>query len=113
MKIEVVSALAQEAQGAPTPPPGGGLLFQLLPFILIFVIFYFLLILPQQRQKKKHREMLAAIKKGDRVVTSSGFFGTVANIHKDVITLQMADNVKIKVLKDSIANLQAGEDESS
>jgi preprotein translocase subunit YajC len=113
MKMDALLALAQEAPGAATPPPGGGLLVSLLPFILIFVIFYFLLILPQQRQKKKHREMLAALKKGDRVVTSSGFLGTVANIHKEVVTLQVADNVKIKVLKDSIANLQAGEEEGS
>lgn len=111
MKIEILSALAQGTAGAPTPPPRGGLLFSLLPFILIFVIFYFLLILPQQRQRKKHREMLSALKKGDHVVTSSGFLGTITNIHSEVVTLQMAENVKVKVLKDSIANLQAGEEE--
>jgi len=112
MKIGILNAWAQDAGGTPAAPPGGGLLFSLLPFILIFVIFYFLLILPQQRQRKKHREMLSALKKGDHVVTSSGFLGTITNIHKEVVTLQLADNVKVKVLKDTIANLQAGEEEA-
>ena len=110
--IGILTAWAQDAGKAPSPPPAGGFIFSLLPFILIFVIFYFLLILPNQRQRKKHREMLATLKKGDRVVTSSGFLGTVANIHKDVVTLQVAENVKVKVLKDSITSLQAGEEES-
>lgn len=111
MQMEILTAWAQDAGRAPTAPLGGGLLFSLLPFILIFVIFYFLLILPQQRQRKKHQEMLSALKKGDQVVTSSGFLGTITNIHKEVVTLQIAEDVKVKVLKDSIANLQAGEEE--
>jgi preprotein translocase subunit YajC len=111
MLISVMNAWAQDAGGSQAVPPPGGGLFSLLPFILIFVIFYFLLIRPQQKQRKKHREMLNDIKKGDRVITSSGFLGTVTNIHKEVVTLQMGDNVKVKMKKDHIATLQTGEDE--
>lgn len=97
-----VFALAQEAQ-APSPPGGGAFITSLLPFILIFVLFYVLLILPQQRRQKRHRAMLEALKKGDRVVTSSGILGTVMNIAKDTVTLQVAENVKIRVLRDSVS----------
>jgi preprotein translocase subunit YajC len=101
-------ALAQESPVAPSSPaPGGGaFLTSLLPFILIFILFYFLLILPQQRRQKKHKAMLESLKKGDRVVTTSGILGTVMNISKEVVTLQVADNVKIRVLRDSISEMQ-------
>lgn len=82
-----------------------------LPFILIFAIFYFLLIVPQQRQKKKHRQMLDGLKKGDRVVTGSGFIGTVMNIHKDIVTLQLGENIKVKIRKEFISEMQSGEEE--
>jgi preprotein translocase subunit YajC len=98
-------ALAQESPGPPSPS-GGAFLTSLLPFVLIFVLFYVLLILPQQRRQKKHRAMLETLKKGDRVVTSNGILGTVMNLSKDVITLQVADNVKIRVLRDSISDMR-------
>ena len=102
--------LAQET-AAQSPLGGGAFLTSLLPFILIFILFYVLLILPQQRRQKKHRAMLEALKKGDRVVTSSGILGTVMNISKDSITLQVADNVKIRVLRDSITEMQKEKEE--
>jgi preprotein translocase subunit YajC len=109
MDLFFSTAWAQEA-GAPAAG-AQPMIFSLLPFILIFVIFYFLLIVPQQRQRKKHRQMLDGLKKGDRVVTSSGFLGTVANIHKDVVTLQLGDNLKVKVKKEFVSEIQSGEDE--
>lgn len=111
MLLQPITAWAQESGGAQASSPPGGSLISFVPFILIFVIFYFLLIRPQQRQRKKHREILDALKKGDRVVTSSGLLGTVSNIHKEVLTLQMGDNVKLKIKKEHIASLQSGEDE--
>ncbi len=111
MQMDVLNAWAQGAGGNQAAPPPGGGIVSFLPFILIFVIFYFLLIRPQQKQKKKHKETLDALKKGDRVITSSGFLATVSNIHKDIVTLQMGDNVKLKMKKDYIAMLQTGEDE--
>jgi len=90
---------------------GGSTLLSLVPFILIFVIFYFLLILPQQKRQKKLRAMLEALKKGDKVVTSSGIWGTVTNLGKDTVTLQIADNAKVKVQRDHIARLRTEEEE--
>jgi preprotein translocase subunit YajC len=79
--------------------------------MLIFVVFYFLLILPQQRRQKKLRAMMDALKKGDRVVTSSGIWGTVTNLGKETVTLQIADNTKVKVQRDHIARLRADDED--
>ena len=76
----------------------------LLPLILIFVVFYFLLILPQQRKQKQHRKLIAELNKGDRVVTSSGIRGTIANVKDDTVTLLIADGVKIELEKGHIVN---------
>jgi len=99
------------AQALPgTGGSGTGTLVSLIPFILIFVIFYFLLILPQQRRQKKMRSMLDALKKGDKVITSGGMWGTVTNLGKDTVTLQVSDNTKVKVQREHIARLRT-EDE--
>lgn len=98
------------AQGMPGTGSGTGTLMSLIPFILIFVIFYFLLILPQQRRQKKTRAMLEALKKGDKVVTSAGIWGTVTNLGKETVTLQVADNTKLKVQREHITRLRT-EDE--
>ncbi len=96
---------------APTGSGGtGGALLSLVPFVLIFVIFYFLLILPQQKRQKKLKEMLDSLKKGDKVVTSGGVWGTVTNLGKSSVTVQIAENTKVKVQRDSITRLR-GEDE--
>lgn len=78
---------------------------QLVPLFLIFVIFYLVMIVPLRRRQKKHREMLAALTKGDRVITSGGIYGTIVNVEGDVITLKVADNVKIQVARGAIAGL--------
>jgi preprotein translocase subunit YajC len=103
-------AWAQTPAGPPSGG-GGGLIASLIPFILIFVIFYFLLILPQQRRQKKHKSLLEALKKGDKVVTNAGLLGTIANLNKEIVTLQVSDNVKIKVLRESIAGPRGDSDE--
>jgi len=84
-----------------------------LPFVLIFVVFYFLLILPQQRKQKKHRAMLEGLKKGDRILTTGGILGTVAALNKDVVTVQVGDNVRIKIRRDYIADLQKEQEEGT
>ena len=74
--------------------------------MLIFVIFYFLVILPQQKRQKQQKAMLEALKKGDKVVTASGIWGTITNIGKETVTLQIADNTKIRMQRDHIARLR-------
>lgn len=87
--------------------PGGGdtmsFLMSIAPLILIFVVFYFLLIMPQQKKAKEHKAMLAAIDKGDDVVTSGGIHGKVVGVAENVLTLEIADKVKIKVSREFIA----------
>ena len=101
-------AWAQGTGGAGGP---SGTLLSLVPFVLIFIIFYFMLILPQQRRQKKLKEMLAALQKGDKVVTSSGIWGTVTNLGKDTVTVQVSDNTKIKIQRDHIARIRTGDEE--
>jgi len=98
------------AQGAATGSSGSTIL-SFIPFILIFVIFYFLLILPQQKRQKKLKAMLEALKKGDKVVTSSGIWGTITNMGKETVTVQIADNTKIKVQRDHISRVRGEEEE--
>ena len=97
-----------QAEGA-APETSAGLL-SLIPFLLIFVVFYFLLILPQQRRQKKQRELLGALKKGEKVITSSGIWGTVTNLDKETITIQIADNTKIRMQRDHIASSRTSND---
>ena len=81
---------------------GSGTLLSLVPFVLIFVIFYFMLILPQQKKQKQQKAMMEGLKKGDKVITASGIWGTVTNLGKDTVTLQIADNTKIKMQREYI-----------
>src|SRR6478672_107408 len=83
-----------------------GTLLSLIPFVLIFVIFYFLLILPQQKRQKQQKALLEALKKGDKVITASGIWGTVTNLGKETVTLQIADNAKIRIQREHIARLR-------
>ena len=78
--------------------------------IIVMGIFYVMLILPQQRQRKKVQAMLQALKSGDKVVTSSGIYGTVNGIDGDTVILKIADQVKIRIARSAIAQVEASED---
>ena len=94
--------------------PSGGFGIDFFLFILLTGgIFYFILIRPAQRQRKKHAGMLEALKNGDKVVTSGGVMGTVVGVKDKTITLRVADNVRIEVVRSYIAGHQAGPDEAS
>ena len=98
-------------------PPGGGaggssaLLTQVVFFAAIFAIFYFLLIRPQQRQKRDRESMLSRVKKGDRVVTSSGMHGTVAGLTEHTVTLRVADQVRLEFDRASLGRIVEGQGE--
>jgi preprotein translocase subunit YajC len=81
----------------------GNPLISLLPLVLIFVVFYFLLILPQQRRQKKHQKLLEALDKGDRIITSSGIHGTIANVKERTVMVVVSDGVKIEIEKSHIS----------
>ena len=79
---------------------------QFVPLILIFVIFYFFLIRPQQKKVKEHKSMVAALKRGDEVITSGGIVGIIERVHEDdKIDLSISENVTVKVVKSTIQNL--------
>jgi preprotein translocase subunit YajC len=86
-----------------------GFLIQLLPIAAIFLVFYFLVIAPASKQRKKTQEMLGSLKKGDRVVTSGGIYGTIQGVEADVVYLKIAENVKVKVSRSAITGVQPGE----
>jgi preprotein translocase subunit YajC len=98
----VSPAYAQAAGGA---PPGFDLV-SLLPLVLIFVVFYFLLIRPQQKKMKQHREMIGALKRGDRVLTSGGIIGTVIKEEGDTeLLVEIAKDVRVRVARHMVSDL--------
>jgi len=82
-----------------------------VPILAIALVFYFLVIAPANRQRKKTEQMLSSLKKGDRIVTNGGIYGTIQGVEADVVYLKIADNVKVKVARSAIASIQAGEGE--
>jgi preprotein translocase subunit YajC len=91
---------------------GSSTLVSFVPILAMVLIFYFLVIGPANKQRKKTAEMLSALKKGDRVVTSGGIYGTVQGVEPETVYLKIADNVKVKVARSAISGLVAGESES-
>ena len=93
------------------PAAGGGFggFTSFLPLILIFVVFYFLLIRPQQKQAKQHREFLGDLKTGNKVVTKGGIYGTITGLKENIVTLEIADDVRIKVTRDAIGGSAVAE----
>ncbi len=105
-------AWAEGASGGGASASGGASgMLSLLPFLLIFVIFYFLLIRPQQKKQKQQQSLLDALKKGDKVVTTSGIWGTITNIGKETVTLQIADNTKIKMQRENVSRVRGEEED--
>jgi preprotein translocase subunit YajC len=98
------------AQGAAAAPGAGSILVQLVPFILIFVIMYFLLIRPQQKRQRAHQEMLKNIRRGDQVVLGGGMVGKVMKVLDDAqgeVEVEIADNVKVKVVRSTIIDVRS------
>jgi preprotein translocase subunit YajC len=81
-------------------------LVQLIPFALVLAIFYFVILLPMKRRQTKVQEFLAALKVGDKVVTSGGIYGSVAKLGEDAVQLQIAPNVRVDVSRAAIVGYQ-------
>ncbi len=82
---------------------------QMFPWILIIGVFYFILIRPQAKQRREHIKFLSEIKRGDEVITMSGFLGKIEGLTDKFITLEIASGVKVKILKNQIAGPLKGE----
>jgi preprotein translocase subunit YajC len=99
--IDIAHAMGQ-------PGGSGGdmsTLVSFLPMVLIFGVFYLLLIRPQQKKAKDHRTMLESLKKGDSVMTQGGIFGKIIGIDGQVVNLEIADKIRIRVSRGHIAGL--------
>jgi len=98
MDFFIASAYAQDAS------PQGSLL-SFLPLIVIFVVFYFLLIRPQMKRAKEHKALVAQLATGDEVVTTGGMLGKITNVGDSFVTIELAENVKVKLQKHAIASV--------
>ncbi len=99
MDFLIASAYAQ----ADAAPQGG--LMSFLPLIVIFVIFYFLLIRPQMKRAKEHKALVAQLAAGDEVVTNGGLLGRITQVGDSFVTVEVAENVKIKLQKHAVASV--------
>ena len=98
-----MTSIAYAANGA---APSGGIM-SFIPLILIFVIFYFLLIRPQQKKAKEHQAYLSNLNKGDSIVTSGGLHGLITGLTDTVVTLEIAENIRVKVSRQHILGSKA------
>lgn len=104
MSFFISDAFAEGAAAAGAAQPGGGLI-GMLPLLLIFVLFYFMLIRPQAKRTKEHKNMVENLAKGDEVVTNGGLLGRVTDVGENFLTVKIADDVDVKVQKQSISAL--------
>jgi len=100
-----VPAGAPVAQGAPQQPGG---LMAFAPFLLMFAVLYFLILRPQQKRMKEQQSMINALKQGDEIMTQSGILGKVTGITEKVLTVEIADNVRVKMLKSQVSQVLKG-----
>ncbi len=94
------------AQGQGHPGAGITALFQILFFVGIFAIFYFLIIRPQKKERERHRKLIESLKKGDRVITSAGIWGTISEIGDKTVTLKVDGTTKITFSKEAVIGFQ-------
>ncbi len=95
-------AFAQDA--APAAAPGEPSAFAgMLPIVLMIVLFYFLLVRPQQKKANEHKKMVDALRRGDKVITTGGFYGTIHKVDEDSLSLEIAPDVRVKMDKSSVA----------
>lgn len=104
--LQALTAMGQPPAGGDGQSQGS-LLTMFAPLVVIFVIFYFLLIRPQQKQQKKVQQMIQAMRRGDEVVTRGGIHGRVAGIADNIVTVEIANNVQVKMNRDAIIQVKA------
>jgi len=105
--MQLYGSIVAFAEGASAPA-----FLQFVPIILVFAIFYFLLIAPMRKRQKALQSLVENLKKGDRVVTNGGLYGTVAGVEEKSVILKVAENVKVKIAKSAVSGLEGQEGES-
>ena len=97
----ITSAYAQSAAG------GGSLLDMIFPLVMVFAIMYFMILLPQQKRQKEHKAMLAAVRRGDTVVTQGGLIGKVAKVGEDELEVDLSKDTRVNVVKSMIISVRS------
>jgi preprotein translocase subunit YajC len=100
--IVLMSSTNAHAQAA---APAANPMLQFLPLVIVFVIFYFLMIRPQKKKFDEEQALINKLAKGDEIYTKSGFIGTISGMNDKIIDLEVAEGVKVKILKSQIAGL--------
>jgi len=95
--------------GGPAPSAPAGPLGMFLPFVLMFAVVYFLMIRPQQKKVKEQQNMMSQLKQGDEILTNSGILGTVRGITEKVVIVEIADEVRVKMLKSQVSQVVKGQ----
>lgn len=103
-----VPAGAEAPAGGPAQAQAPGMMGMLFPFILMFAVVYFLMIRPQQKKMKEHQKMLTELQQGDEVLTASGILGKVSQLTDKVVTVEIAKNVEVKMLKNQVSQVVKG-----
>jgi preprotein translocase subunit YajC len=101
----LISSAHAASEGAKAAQPS--MVSSLAPFAIIFIIFYFLMIRPQKKRIEQEKLLLGGLSKGDEVFTKSGMLGTIQGLTERVVTLEVSDGVKLKVMRDQIGGLAA------
>ena len=103
--MEFPGSIVAFAEGASAPA-----LMQFVPIVLVFAIFYFLLIAPMRKRQKALQTLIDNLKKGDRIITNGGLYGTVAGVEEKAVIVKVSDNVKVKIAKSAVAGLEGQEE---
>lgn len=100
-----LSLMAQATGAAAGGSSAAALFMNVAPLVLIFVVFYFLLIRPQQQRMKKHQAKIAAVKRGDNVVTGGGLIGKVTKVEDEHVELELGANMRVRAVKATLADV--------
>jgi preprotein translocase subunit YajC len=106
---KVFADTGSQAVAAAASAPQASPLMTILPFAAMFLVFYFLMIRPQQKKMKEHETLMGSLQKGEEIITQAGIFGKIHGIADKFITVEVDNNVKIKILKSQVATVLRGE----
>lgn len=103
--LSLPGSVFAQAPAAKQAPGFAESLVSMLPmFVIVFFIFYFLVLRPQEKRMKEHEKLMTDLKRGDEVVTTSGFLGRVVGVDEECVTVELANNVRVRVLRNFISS---------
>ncbi len=103
--MNLINLIILQCQPQQGQQDGMSSLLSFLPFILIILVFYLFIIRPQQKRQKERQKLLSGVKKGDKIITAGGIHGVVEGVEERTVLVKIAENVKVKLEKNSIATI--------